>query len=267
VNQGPRRRRSEYDDGGDRGGGLPIFPLVIAVILLGLLLGGVLAHFFGGGPAVQVPTPMPSITPLSTPIATETPVATPSPTPRPTPKRTPRPTSTPTPSARPTATLSSAPASAVIIITPAPVASLRPAATPKPATPKPAVTLAPSIAKTTAPRSTRAPRPTASPTPLNPQSATGSSGASAVVRAYLSAMMHGNRALATSYLESGVPTETFLQSGTIVNDVSATPNADGTYRVTADVVDPDNQEYFITFAVAPGAYGMRITSHYSIKPH
>jgi len=265
VNQGPRRRRSEYDGGGDRGGGLPIFPLVIAVILLGLLLGGVLAHFFGGGPAVQVPTPMPSITPLPTPLATETPMATPSPTPRPTPKRTPRPTSTP--SALPTATPSSAPASAVIIITPAPAASARPNATPKPAMPRPAVTLAPAVAKTTAPRPTRAPRPTASPTPLNPQNATGSSGASAVVRAYLSALMHGNRALATSYLESGVPTETFLQSGTIVNDVSATPNADGTYRVTADVVDPDNQEYFITFAVAPGAYGMRITSHYSIKPH
>ncbi len=266
MNQGPRRRRIEYDDGGDRGGGgLPIFPLVIAVILLGLLLGGVLAHFFGGGPAVRVPTPLPSITALPTPIATETPVAaTPSPTPRPTPKRTPRPTSTP--SALPTATPSSAPASAVIIITPAP-ASLRPAATPKPATPKPAVTLPPAVAKTTAPRPTRAPRPTASPTPLNPQNATGSSGASAVVRAYLSAMMHGNRALATSYLESGVPTETFLQPGTIVNDVSATPNADGTYRVTADVVDPNNQEYFITFVVAPGAYGMRITSHYSIKPH
>ena len=58
-----------------------------------------------------------------------------------------------------------------------------------------------------------------------------------------------------------------MKPDTRINDISGTPNSNGSYRVTADVSDSNNQEYFITFNVQPGPNGMQITDHYTIKPH
>src|SRR5579863_9608889 len=51
MREPPRRRR--LDD--EPSGGLPLFPLILVVVLAGLLLGGVLAHFFGGSNGASSP--------------------------------------------------------------------------------------------------------------------------------------------------------------------------------------------------------------------
>ena len=76
------RRRRRSDD--ESGGGLPLFPLVLVVILAGLLLGGALAHFFGGSkgapsatpiPLAALPSPVQRLAPIPTARTTVTPEA------------------------------------------------------------------------------------------------------------------------------------------------------------------------------------------------
>lgn len=94
----------------------------------------------------------------------------------------------------------------------------------------------------------------------------GDAGASAVVRAYLGALQRGDESTAASYLTKGLPTEKFMTASAHVNSVDAAKNADGSYTVTADVTTPSG-EYFSTFTVEPGPFGMQIGDHYTIKPH
>jgi hypothetical protein len=86
-----------------------------------------------------------------------------------------------------------------------------------------------------------------------------------VVRAYLSALVHGNDVEATQYLASGSPTEQFMRGGH-VEDISSVDNGDGTYQVTADVSTREGR-YYVIATVAALPYGMLITDHYHIKPH
>lgn len=85
------------------------------------------------------------------------------------------------------------------------------------------------------------------------------------MRAYLSALVHGDDSAATEYLASGSPTEQFVRGGRI-QDISSIDNGDGTYQVTADVATRDGR-YYVIATVAALPYGMLITDHYHIKPH
>lgn len=76
-------------------------------------------------------------------------------------------------------------------------------------------------------------------------------------------MARGDRATATSYLEHGLPSETFMDAGARI--VSLRPSAVGSqYKVTADV-QTSSGEYYITFVLEPGAGGLQIVDHYAIK--
>jgi hypothetical protein len=242
---------------------------MLLVVFVGLLIGGLFAHFFGNkSPAMApIPTAFPSVTPLPTEkpspfaslkptpfhTATPKPGTSPSGSPSASPGASTSPSASPSPSSSPKAT-SSPHHGAEIIVTPPPVA--KPTSEP---------------AKAAVPEKTETPKPAApaaNPTAVNGMSASGPAGASAVVSSYVHALMQGNRTTAASYLSQGQPNESFIGAKTQVNSISsAVPNANGTYRVTADVTGDDGQEYFITFTVQSGPFGMQITDHYSIKPH
>ena len=243
MREPPRRRRLD-DERGE--GGLPLFPLVLVVILAGLLLGGVLAHFFGGSnrvptpatrvaiaPATIQPTPPPSVASLAT--ATPSPAPTPSATP--TAKSTPPPRVTPaarvSPTARPTVRASVA------------------TATHAPATVSPAPRITPAPSRTT-------PTPAAAATPVAGDPA-------GVVRAYLGALARGDRQTAAGYLSTGAPTESFMTAGSRIAAIRSTAVGAQQYRVTADV-QTSSGEYYVTFTLAPGPGGLQITDHYAIKP-
>ena len=87
--------------------------------------------------------------------------------------------------------------------------------------------------------------------------------AAGIVRSYLGALARGDRSTATSYLARGLPGEAFMNSSARV--VSVRPSAAGSqYKVTADV-QTSTGEYYITFTLEPGAGGLQIVDHYSIK--
>jgi hypothetical protein len=110
------------------------------------------------------------------------------------------------------------------------------------------------------------PTATAAPATAAPAEAPdGSARATAVVRSYLSAVANGNRALATTYLASGVPGEVFMDSTAHIVSLKSS-GAGPAYRVSADVVTSSG-EYAVTFSVAPGSSGLQITDHYAIKLH
>jgi hypothetical protein len=272
----PRRRRG--DEERHEGGGLPVIPLVIIVVFAGLLLGGLLAHFFGSrgsgaqeamSPSLVTPVPspsaMPSLTPLPhhrtprpTPRAHSSPTPLVSLTPRPTAKPAPTPEATPTvtPHAVPTARLTPAhlaPRSAV----PAPATTLPAVVTASPAPPPRTLPPRPLTVRTQAPRT----QP-----PQRVQQARGmeTNDPVAVVRAYLYALARGNTSQATSYLASGSPDEPFMR-GARVADVESTSNGDGTYLVTADV-RARGGSYRVTCTVAALPQGMVITDHFYVKP-
>ena len=50
-----------------------------------------------------------------------------------------------------------------------------------------------------------------------------------------------------------------------IASVHSSKNADGTFRVSADIQTPAG-EYFETFTVATGANGLQITDRTAIKP-
>lgn len=262
----PRRRRADEERGE---GGLPLFPLVLVVILAGLLLGGVLAHFFGGSnraptpatriavaPATQPPALVPS--PSAAPSATPSPVASSrSAIPSPTPAKRATPAAGVSPSARPTIKATAAvPTPTPAVITPAPRRSAAtPATPPPPPTLHPAATLRPAVTAHPA-----APRPVATASVV---SAVGGD-PSGVVRAYLAALARGDRQTAAGYLSHGAPTESFMTADSRIAAIRSAAIGSQQYRVTADV-QTGSGEYYVTFTVAPGPGGLQITDHYAIK--
>jgi outer membrane biosynthesis protein TonB len=222
------------------------------VILAGLLLGGVLAHFFGGSNATQrraqtalaqgsVPpvTPLPSVPPMTSapPSPMAAPTRTPPPTESPVPTKKPvKPTPTSTPSAAPVASATSTRA-------PAPIAT---------ATRKAIVATARPIAVATSAAAAPPKAPPGDP-------------AASLVRSYLEALAHGDRATASTYLASGSASETFMSGEAQIESIRSTPQSNSNYKVTADVKS-DGVEYYATFTVAPGPGGLQITDHYWIKP-
>ncbi|MGA8661164.1 MAG: hypothetical protein WB644_02555 [Candidatus Cybelea sp.] len=222
------------------------------MILAGLLLGGVLAHFFGGSNGPQRPAQAPlaeaSVPPVTPPpssmaSATPSPMATPTPTPPP--SESPAPTKKPgKPAPTPASTPSAAPvASATSTPAPAPTAT---------ATRKPVVATARPIAVAT-------PVPAASP------KAPAADPAASLVRSYLEALARGDRATASTYLASGSASETFMSGESQIESIRSTPQSNSNYLVTADVKS-GGVEYYATFTVAPGPGGLQITDHYYIKP-
>jgi len=249
-----RRRRLQPEEPRGGGGGLPIFPLIVLVVFAGLLLGGVLAKFFGSGGA-PAPSPQPTFTPLPTEANTPTfapaRVAAASPSPMPSPSLTPYATPTPRATATPVAT---ATASATPTNRPTPTAA-----------PSANETETPTAAQTATPaaKPTRevTPRPTPVSTP-SPALITGPATADhavAIVRSYLNALANGESSFATGYLQSGLPTEDFMKGGRVTN-VQATPNADGSFFVTAQMTAPGGV-YTENFRVVNGPQGLQITDH------
>lgn len=220
---------------------MPLFPLVIVVILAGLLLGGVLAHFFGSRSApVAAPTAAavaPSAVETPEPVLTTIPSATPSPAP----------TITTTPVASPSAT-------------PAPAKSAKRVAAVTLLAHKPILTPLPSPA---GPRPTQTPPPAPAPT-KSASIGTGGDRASAIVRSYLEAIARGDRLTATSYLSRGLPSETFMNSGAHIESIASSSTGPQQYRVSVDV-QSSTGEYYAIFTVESGPSGLQITDHYAIK--
>ncbi|MBV9233800.1 MAG: hypothetical protein JO030_07145 [Candidatus Eremiobacteraeota bacterium] len=252
MREPPRRRRG---DGEPSEGGLPLFPLVLVVILAGLLLGGALAHFFGGSNRSPSPATRIAIAPATTQPTIEPSNAIPA-TRTPAPVRT-RPAATPrgTPTAEPTAAATP---------TTAETAAVTPKATRRIA----AASATPALVA----RATVAPapiRPTAAPSHLavaaGPTNAPSSSDPAGVVRAYLGALARGDRQTASGYLAHGTPTESFMTPGARIATIRSSSIGAQQYRVTADV-QTGSGEYYVTFTVGAGPGGLQITDHYAIKP-
>ena len=99
-------------------------------------------------------------------------------------------------------------------------------------------------------------------------SGSGASAAESAVRAYLNALARGDNSTATSYLASGLPTETFMGPSAQIISIQASASSEhpGVYKVGADV-KASSGEYFTTFMVQPAVTGgYQIYDHYSIKP-
>lgn len=261
---GPRRRRRLDDDGDGEGNGwLSMVALIVVVILVGLLLGAVLARVFGAKTTVVVsPAPLPTI------VVTQEPSLTPLPTQSAPPSATPK----IRPSASPTALASATPAATALA---APTAT--PSAPGVRPLPKRIVTPAPTATPIVTPSAKPTLKPTAKPTalpkprpkpiaPIHSGPQTSSDRAAAVVRLYLDALAHGRTAEARSYLASGEPTESsFMDASANVTSLRTTQNADGTFKVDADL-NTSNGEYYITFAVQVSPGGAVIIDHTAIKP-
>ncbi|HXO16830.1 MAG TPA: hypothetical protein VN909_01540, partial [Candidatus Dormibacteraeota bacterium] len=193
---------------------MPLFPLILVVILAGLLLGGVLAHFFGGSRVAPGPGPttVAAVSPppiiASTPSAESSPSATPSPVASPSPS--PATTSTQLPTTSPSQSIT-ATTHAASTKTPAHKATPipTPAASPLPAR-KPVA-----LAATTPPTASAAPAPARTLAP------SGNSRATTIVRSYLEALQHGERATAASYLSRGTPSETFMNAESRIESISS----------------------------------------------
>ncbi len=243
MREPPRRRRMDEEPPGR---GLPLFPLIVVVILAGLLLGGVLAHFFGG----NTPRPEPSRvavapSPLSAygaAVPSAMPTESPTPAQRPSPTSRPSPTPRPSPSASPRVSPSATPAVAATTVA---------AVTSKPATARPLG--ASSHSATAAP---------VAPAPVTPAPAASSDdGAVWVVRSYVQAVARGDRAAAANFLMHGSATEPFLSADSQIESIRSAALGDSRYNVTADV-RTDSGEFRGTFTLEQGASGLQISDHY-----
>jgi hypothetical protein len=110
-------------------------------------------------------------------------------------------------------------------------------------------------------------RPAAVVTPApaaHPEAPVGDAPAS-LVRSYLEALAHGDRATASTYLAGGSASETFMTGEAQIESIRSTPGSNSGYQVTADVKS-GGAEYYGTFVVVPGPSGLQITDHYWIKP-
>jgi hypothetical protein len=262
MREPPRRRRMSDES---NGGGLPLFPLILVVVLAGLLLGGVLAHFLGGSNARSAASPVPvavAPTPLSTPYSLLVPTS-PSPRLRETP--TPLPSATPTPlaSASPTTTPAIRPS-------PKSVATPKPVATPHTNLERVAVKATPAIVVASATPvvahvATPTPAPAPKPARAAPAVVAGDDRAAGVVRSYLEALARGDRSAAAGFLASGAPSETFMNAGSRIQSIHSANVGAEQYKVTADV-QTGSGEYYVTFTLEAGPGGLQITDHYAIKP-
>lgn len=86
-----------------------------------------------------------------------------------------------------------------------------------------------------------------------------------MVRSYLSALARGDRAAASSYLMHGSPTESYMGPGAHVESMRVATVGSRQYQVTA-AIESGNAEYYATFTLGPGANGLLITDHYTVKP-
>jgi hypothetical protein len=237
--------------------------LILIVIFAGLLLGSVLAHFFGGA----------RTSPKATPVSVAAAVV-PSASPALFPPALPRPSRTPrTPVASPSPASSPAPTAAVST-SPSPSPSPKPSISASPASPKATSSPAKTVAAATKAPLLRLPVVTASPAPPIRAAAaaspvpnyvsSGSDHAAEIVRSYLGAIARGDRATATTYLARGLPGEVFMDSSARVVSLHSSAAGGEQYKVTADV-QTSTGEYYVTFAVEPGSGGLQITDHYAIK--
>ncbi|MGZ3503984.1 MAG: hypothetical protein ACXVAW_05415 [Vulcanimicrobiaceae bacterium] len=257
MNEPPRRRRSSGYTPGERnrGGGFPLWPLLIVIVVLGFFIGGVLARFLGS-PKIAMNQKTVQPTPLPTVQFTQPPSPTPSP----------EPTEPPLPSARPTVSalpsIAKAPKAVAVAptptVAPAPTQSPTPRATPEPtpaATPTPPPRRTEPIARKpepTTPPATAPPAPRAAPT-----DASGS-----VVRSYINALANGNRTGAQQYLASGsVDQDSFIDGSAEISNLRESRNSDGSSKVDVDL-NTASGKYLITFTVSSG----RITDHTATKP-
>jgi outer membrane biosynthesis protein TonB len=247
-----RRRRLEEESGG----GLPLFPLVLVVILAGLLMGGLLAHFFGGSksearsaPAAVAIMPSPVVTPAPIPTSPR-PQATPIPSPSATPRSTGSPAATPSQTPAPKRLRKS-----VTVIAAARAKSTQ---TPQSLPPTPSRTPAQKPIATVAATHTAAPHASAAAASTDDRAAS-------LVRSYLQALEHGDRSGAAAYLASGAPSETFMTPDSHIESIRSSSLGAQQYRVTADVQTASG-EYYVTFTVEQSPGGLAITDHYSIKP-
>jgi hypothetical protein len=280
VNEPPRRRRSDGDT--EHNGGLPLFPLVLIVVFAGLLLGGILAHFFGGtGPASKaMATPVAVLTPTASPtsllpspptrvVAVRPPVR-PSPTIGSTVAPSPTIGSTVAPSPSPHATTTSArspgpsPSTAPVSPSPKPTRAA-PLPTPTHVATSAAKPVATASAKPVTKPASTTPGRVAAVTPAPNYVAPGSDQAAGIVRSYLGALARGDRATATTYLASGLPGEVFMDSSARIVSLHASP-AGTQYRVTAEIATSTGA-YYATFTLESGTGGLQIVDHYSIKTH
>ena len=246
MNDGPRRRRPAYSEPPRSGGGeFPLIPAIIVVILVGLFLGAVFAHYLAapkntGNALITVrPTPLPTAAMTAPPEPTQRP-ETPSPAPAATAK------ATPSPSPRPAATNAATP-------------SPRPQSTPSSATATPAKTAPPMV------------KPVATPTPVLKHTmpvarATedASAAAAGVVRSYIAALRNGSPQSAAAYLANGTPDQdSFVDAGARITSLSSSRNPNGTYHVDANVVTASGT-YAMSFTISASN---RITDHLGVKIH
>ena len=89
------------------------------------------------------------------------------------------------------------------------------------------------------------------------------------MRTYLSALINGDEPAASAALgrsgqTGGLSEERFLDAQSRVTSVVATPNANGTYKVEAEIVTSKGT-YYDTFTVDHGPNGYVITDHFFIK--
>ncbi len=264
----PRRRRRDDDDDSD---GLPILPLFIVVVLSGLLLGGLIAHFWRSPlrtlkrpvpmpTAIFTPAPAPTLAPTPSPASTPTPKPKPTPKHTPTPKPSASPKATPTPKPSPTASPGPRPSptphprSAISTLPSSrPTHSRRPPVTPQPAATQSAPTPSPIVT------------PQVNPTPVSIL-ANNIDRAKAVVRSYLDALARGDTSAAQAYLAGGTTAKeaAFMNSSAVIQSLPARAHDNGTFTVNADVTTSSG-EYYITFTLEPGPGGMKIIRHFSIK--
>lgn len=247
MNEGPRRRRPVYSEPPRSGGGeFPLIPAIIVVVLVGLFLGAVFAHYLAApkntsNALITVrPTPLPTAVMTAPPEPTQPP-ETPSPKPSATANATsspsPRPvaTSAATPSPHPQSTVASATAA--------------PAKTAPPATPKPVATPTPVLKRTM---------------PVARATEDTSAAAAGVVRSYIDALRNGRPQAAAAYLANGSPDQdSFVDAGARISSLTSSRNANGTYHVDANVVTASGT-YAMSFTVSASN---RITDHVGVKIH
>lgn len=254
------RRRRRIDD--EPRGGLPLFPLVLVVILAGLLMGGVLAHFFGGSKSAPQAAPTVVAASLPSPAATPAPIPTtpmPKITPAPSPSASPSPTPSPAASTTPKRVLAAAHATAA---PPSKSPAITKACLHCTLKPKPTPSIPPPLSKTQ-PVASKTIAAAAAPATHSP-SVSSDDRAGAIVRSYLEALAHGDRSGASSYLASGTPNETFMTPDSHIESIRSSSVGPQQYRVTADVQTASG-EYYVTFTVEQSPGGLSITDHFSIK--
>ncbi len=257
-----RRRRSGFDPAPGRGSGggeFPLIPAVIIVVLVGLFFGGALAHFLGRASTRGSALPTVEPTSAATAAGPPSPLPAPRPAPRPTATATSHPTPHPTP--HPTASSTSSPRPSA---SPSPLPSPLPSARPSPVPTRKHVnaraTKPPSPAPV--PKRTIAPEPRTVPRSASTTAPASLGPAERLVERYIDALKRGDTGAAAAMLASGSPTESaFIGSSTRIQSLSQRRNADGSYKVDADLATSKG-EYFITFTVSGGI----ITAKTAIKP-